>query len=271
MAAGYSGYYRLYVHVDQGVTPPSLTSLGIPYPSGGRIDVGNDTAATQPICKFVSPLDGTTVCGPNVDLVAYAVKLDGNITRVKFYNGNNWIGTAVAQGNAIYRWTWPNVPPGTYTLKAIATDDTGHVGTSENVTVTVQGPNTDFNSGEDAGNTMSTAKTLLPYGILGYGHVDKCDLEDWWKEDGSYSPVGRIQVGSASGLPSDALQVHLYNSSGLDITTSCTTYGGNPVAQGVNYMIEFTLPDPEAIYYLQVKDLSGTAVPYSIYLYPGAN
>jgi len=60
--------------------------------------------------------------------------LDGNISKVDFYQGTTLIGTDVASPFTI---TWPNVPAGTYSLTAKATDDKGGITTSPATSVTV--------------------------------------------------------------------------------------------------------------------------------------
>ncbi len=62
---------------------------------------------------------------------------DGRISRVRFYSGNTRLSTDTNGPN--YSYTWRYVPAGTYTLKAVATDDDGASTTSATVTVTVKG------------------------------------------------------------------------------------------------------------------------------------
>jgi hypothetical protein len=58
----------------------------------------------------------------------------GGISQVAFYSNGNFIGSASA---APYRLDWANVPAGTYSLTAVATDTLGNSATSGAVAVTV--------------------------------------------------------------------------------------------------------------------------------------
>jgi len=70
----------------------------------------------------------TVVCS------ATASDSDGTVSRVDFYAGSSLIGTDVS---APYSVNWNNVAAGTYTLTALATDNSGATTQSSPVTVTV--------------------------------------------------------------------------------------------------------------------------------------
>lgn len=59
---------------------------------------------------------------------------DGSIAKVEFFNGTALLGT---DSTAPYTFNWSNVPAGTYSLSAKATDNLGAEGTSSSITVTV--------------------------------------------------------------------------------------------------------------------------------------
>ena len=82
---------------------------------------------TGPANKSVSTAPGTFA------LAANAADSDGSIAKVEFYNGAALLGTATA---APYTYTWSNVPAGTYSLTAKATDNLGATATSAAVSVT---------------------------------------------------------------------------------------------------------------------------------------
>jgi hypothetical protein len=54
---------------------------------------------------------------------------------VQFLDGTTVLGS---DATAPYSYTWRNVPSGTHTLRARATDNAGVVGTSAPVTITVR-------------------------------------------------------------------------------------------------------------------------------------
>lgn len=92
---------------------------------------------TPPTVSLTSPANGATYTVPTIPLAATASDADGNVTQVSFYNGTSLIGTVTLPPYAL---SWTNVPIGTYTLTAVATDDLGATTTSGAVTVQVVPP-----------------------------------------------------------------------------------------------------------------------------------
>jgi hypothetical protein len=81
-----------------------------------------------PTVALSSPANGTYLLAPaNVTLRADATDNDDTIARVEFYVGASKLGEGTATPYAI---TWTNVPVGTYTLRAVATDNSGLMATS---------------------------------------------------------------------------------------------------------------------------------------------
>ncbi|MBY0502834.1 MAG: RICIN domain-containing protein [Bryobacteraceae bacterium] len=72
--------------------------------------------------------------GATVTLTANAADVDENLVRVEFFQGSTKLGEATA---APYAFTWTNVPAGTYSLTARATDAAGLSATSSTVSLTV--------------------------------------------------------------------------------------------------------------------------------------
>src|SRR5690349_6032819 len=73
--------------------------------------------------------------GANINLSATATPTNGRtITKVDFFNGTTLIGTDTSSPYSI---TWSNVPVGSYSLTAKATDSKGTVATSAAVNITV--------------------------------------------------------------------------------------------------------------------------------------
>jgi regulation of enolase protein 1 (concanavalin A-like superfamily) len=96
---------------------------------------GGAPANTPPTVSLSNPADGATFTAPaTIDLAASASDADGTISSVKFYAGATLVATANA---APYQVTWSNVPEGSYTLTAVASDDDGAATTSAPVHVTV--------------------------------------------------------------------------------------------------------------------------------------
>jgi hypothetical protein len=88
-----------------------------------------------PTVSITSPSTGTTVTAPaTIAINATADDIDGSIQQVDFYANGALVGTATASP---YVANWTNVPAGTYSLTAVATDNSGATTTSAAVSLTV--------------------------------------------------------------------------------------------------------------------------------------
>jgi hypothetical protein len=77
-----------------------------------------------------SPSNGATFSAPaTIAIAASAADPDGTVARVEFYSGRRcWTDTT-----SPYSFSWTGVAAGSYTLKAIAYDNTGASTTSATV------------------------------------------------------------------------------------------------------------------------------------------
>ena len=103
-----------------------------------------------PVVVIQSPTNGATFY-PNSDIEMCATANDGtnSITTVQFFAGANSLGTVtnypVTCSNCLppirisFCITWSNVPPGLYTLTAVAAGSEGLMATSAPVDITVSG------------------------------------------------------------------------------------------------------------------------------------
>jgi hypothetical protein len=92
-----------------------------------------------PTASLTAPADGATFTAPaSIAIGANASDPDGTVTKVEFLAGTTKLGEDSA---APYTWTWTNVPAGSYTLTARATDNSGAATTSAPVNVTVRAAN----------------------------------------------------------------------------------------------------------------------------------
>lgn len=88
-----------------------------------------------PTVSLTSPASNAVVQAPaSISIAANAADPDGSIAEVKFYNGTSLLSTDTASP---YATTWDNVAAGSYTLKAVATDNSGLAVTSAPVPVVV--------------------------------------------------------------------------------------------------------------------------------------
>lgn len=99
-----------------------------------EITVGS-SSETAPVVSLLSPENNTSYSGPaTIKINAEASDNNGTISKVEFYNGSTLLH---AETNAPYTYTWANVPNGTYSITAKATDNDGLETTSEAVKISV--------------------------------------------------------------------------------------------------------------------------------------
>ena len=122
-----------YVDVKGNNYSGSLTLQ--PFTSIVLIKSSLGLTSTFPVVKITSPSANTTFAASStVKLTASASDADGKISKVEFYKGSTLLHT---ETESPYTYSWLNVPSGTYSITAKATDNSGHVTTSAVVKVNV--------------------------------------------------------------------------------------------------------------------------------------
>ncbi len=117
--------------------------VGLPYagaaPDIGAFESGVISGSTNkyPSIVITSPESGSTFYEPDntVNIVADAFDSDGSISKVEFYSGETEIG----EKNS-YPWSfqWTDIPVGSYTIWARATDNEGASSQSLKVYITIR-------------------------------------------------------------------------------------------------------------------------------------
>jgi hypothetical protein len=123
------------------------------YPPGVTFTAVEDV---PPTVTVASPTSGTTYVGPtNVPLEASANSSDGVIEKVVFYNGSTKLGDGPD-------YEWKNIPAGTYSITAVATDNYGISTTSAPVTliITPDVPPTAAITYPASGSTYASGSTI---------------------------------------------------------------------------------------------------------------
>ncbi len=101
--------------------------------TSSSINVTVGAPNNPPAVNITLPANNATFTAPaNLTINASASDSDGAISKVDFYQGSSLIGTATTSP---YSVSWTNIPAGTYTLTAKATDNSGAVTTSTAVNV----------------------------------------------------------------------------------------------------------------------------------------
>ncbi|MEI6078921.1 MAG: Ig-like domain-containing protein, partial [Verrucomicrobiota bacterium] len=127
-------------------------------------------AYVPPTVSLTSPASGTAFISPaTVPLAATAAATGGTVTNVAFYNGSTLLANVTS---APYTYNWANVPAGSYTLTAQATDSNGATATSSAVSITVTNPLVASFTGTYAENfdlDLTNNTTTMPAGFQALG------------------------------------------------------------------------------------------------------
>ncbi len=101
----------------------------------GPLDSVDVYGNIAPLSSITNPSEAEYfTAGDDVQIDVDAYDNDGNIVRVDFYSGTTWLGDDTTSPYSII---WDNVPEGSYSLTAKATDDDGAITTSTAVNITV--------------------------------------------------------------------------------------------------------------------------------------
>jgi hypothetical protein len=174
--------------------------------TSGAISITVGTTNTAPTANITSPSNGATFDAPaSITINVTASDPGGSVASVSFYNGASLLGTDTSSP---YSFTWNNVGAGTYSLTAVATDNTNLTGTSPAVSVTVNNLAVQSPYGGTARNLpgriegehydvggQSVAYNDLTTGNSGNAfRTDNVDLEATTDAGGGFN-VGWIQAG----------------------------------------------------------------------------
>ncbi|THU36025.1 T9SS type A sorting domain-containing protein [Niastella caeni] len=92
---------------------------------------------TLPVISITTPANGATFIAPaSITINATASDADGAINKVEFFNGSTKLGE---DASSPYSFTWAGATAGTYTVRAVATDDRGGQATAQ-ITVVMNNP-----------------------------------------------------------------------------------------------------------------------------------
>jgi len=132
------------------MSPLTPVNYIIGSPSNALAYIFDDDSGSNipPVVNIFSPASGSEFSAPaNIPLMAKAFDADGSVTNVEFFAGNQDLGHANmlvldppginGVVGPIYFFSWENVPPGDYSVTAVATDNAGASTTSDAVEITV--------------------------------------------------------------------------------------------------------------------------------------
>jgi YD repeat-containing protein len=145
---GAAGTYSQIVTVGPNVSSYSNTGLSSNTQYYYRVRATNasgdsaysneanaNSANLLPSVNLTTPANNDVVAAPaNISLTATASDPDGTISKVQFYQGATLLGEDLS---APYSFTWNNIPAGSYSLTAKATDNAGAIVTSAAAAIVV--------------------------------------------------------------------------------------------------------------------------------------
>lgn len=115
-----------------------------------------------PTVAITSPANWSRFGAPaTVTFTAAAKDADGTIANVSFYSGAKLLGRVYS---APYNFKWSNIAAGTYTIKAIATDNVGNKTTSSVISIVVAATYV-YQCNGCASNTWATAANWTPSAV----------------------------------------------------------------------------------------------------------
>jgi hypothetical protein len=168
---------------------------------------GSGGGNTPPTVTLTSPAAGSMFTSPaTITVDATAADSDGSVTSVAFYANGTALGTDSASP---YSVSWPNVPAGTYSLTAVATDNLGATTTSTAVSIVVNPPAGRMNMALSANGAVAAASSIYGanYGTAGAINGDRKGLG--WGAGGGWND------GTANTYP-DWIEVTFSGSKTID-------------------------------------------------------
>ena len=104
-----------------------------------NMTISECTVVTGPSVSITAPTSNATYVAPasSITFTATATTTSGTISKVEFFNGKTLIGTATASP---YTYNWTNVAAGSYSITAVATDNSSKKDTSDAVIIKVVDP-----------------------------------------------------------------------------------------------------------------------------------
>jgi|GEM_PF-6288837 len=108
--------------------------------SAVSVTVSSAPTNKPPVVSLTSPTNGQSYTAPaSVTIAATASDADGTVKKVSFYNGTTLLNS---DSTSPYSYSWTNVAAGTYSIKAIATDNLGATTSSSVASITVSSTTT---------------------------------------------------------------------------------------------------------------------------------
>jgi len=210
----------------------------------------SSSANSAPSVALTNPTAGAPFTSPaNILVSANATDSDGTISKVDFYSGTTFIGTATT---APYQITWGAVTAGSYSLTAVATDNLSATTVSAPVAVTVSLPNisptvtldsplsgTTFSAGSniplvataiDLDGTISKVEFFAGATLVGTATVPSSGAVysvTWTNvNSGAYALTAKATDNANSPITSNIVNINVVSQTGLSATADAYVRDG---------------------------------------------
>ena len=206
--------------------------------------VVNNCTNISPVVTLTSPQNGSSFTAPAlITITANASDVDGTVSKVEFYNQTTKLGEKTTSP---FSFTWSNVPAGTYSLTAVATDNFNAKTTSSAISISV-------NNGTPPVNKPPIVRIVSPE--KGSSFISPATITitaNASDSDGSISNLeffhGAIKLGEIKAPP------YIYTwtdvSPGIYILTAVATDNSNSTAKSASvivYVNQSSMPNTEII------------------------
>lgn len=205
----------------------------------------------------------------NITISADASDKDGKVAQVKFYANNTLLAEVTTSP---YTYVWANVPVGTYSLKAVAVDDTGLKSTSKSVKVTVKPkPNVPPTASAGPNQKITLPKNTVTLSGSGYDSDGTIQSYSWTQTSGpsvaiqnASSPTASVSGIAVAGVYGFTLEVTDNSGAKANASTTVTVEQAPNVLPTANAGSDQTIKLPTSQVSLKGSgaDSDGTIVAY---------
>jgi Metallo-peptidase family M12/Bacterial Ig domain/Secretion system C-terminal sorting domain len=183
-----------------------------------------------PTVSITAPANNANFTPPaSISITASAADADGSVTQVAFYNGTTLLGTDLT---APYAFSWTNVALGTYSLTAVATDNTGAKTTSAIVYVIVNTVTTTTCKDVYEPNNILNQSIVLPIGTGINGTISVSNDNDYFRFT-TTNAAPKVKL-TLSNLPAD-YSLRLYRVQGYKANLVAISSNSGTTAEVIAY------------------------------------
>lgn len=233
-----------------------------------------EVANIAPSVSILNPAASSTFNAPaTISITANATDQDGTISKVEFFNGSTLLGTVLS---APYTYSWTNVPAGTYSITAKATDNNGATALHTVSDINVVNP-----SSPVSGPSCASNNTTVIYELAAAQRVNATGYN--WYYNGSAQSIApmsgtpyKAYLTTGSNFSSGQVCVGVNYSSAPWYASYCSNVSKCPAREGVSIETAetaaashpnpfssettITMPDASQPAKIQVYNVNGTMV-----------